>query len=127
VRAAMVPSPGYDTASRAAFYETLARLAALLAGQGLVVLVPATAHRRAFRENARKLAPRFVEVFLSTGPGTCRTRDAKGLYQASRTDGLADLPGADLDYEAPEAPDVVARGGEDDEALSRILAEIGRA
>ena len=72
VRAALVPPPGYDAASRAAFYATLARLAALLARQGLVVLVPATAHRRAFRDDARALAPRFVEVFVSTDVDTCR-------------------------------------------------------
>src|SRR5262245_27228141 len=63
VRTALVPHPGYDVAARADFYETLTRLAVLLAGQGLIVLVPATAHRRAFRERARALAPRFVEVF----------------------------------------------------------------
>jgi adenylylsulfate kinase len=121
VRAAMVPSPGYDPASRADFYATLARLAALLAGQGLIVLVPATAHRRVFREKARALAPRFVEVFVSTGIDV-----AMGLYHASRAGGLAGLPGAEVEYEAPEAPDVVARGdGEDQEALARLLEAIG--
>src|SRR5262249_2375634 len=57
VRAALVPSPGYDAAARDAFYATLARLAALAARQGLVVLVPATAHRRAYRDEARAVAP----------------------------------------------------------------------
>ena len=51
VRACLVPSPGYDDAGRGAFYATLARLAALLAHQGLVVLVPATAHRAEYRRH----------------------------------------------------------------------------
>ena len=121
VRAALVPAPGYDPASRAAFYATLARLAALLARQGLVVLVPATAHRRAFRDQARAEAPRFLEVLLGTEATTYRTRDDKGLYRAAREEGLAELPGADLEYEAPDAPDVVARGGNDDSAVDRVL------
>src|SRR5262245_34057334 len=62
VRASLVPAPGYDEVGRGDFYESLARLAALLARQGLVVLVPATAHRAIFRQRARLLAPRFVEV-----------------------------------------------------------------
>ncbi len=124
VRAALVPSPGYDPASRADFYETLARLAGMLAHQGLVVLVPATAHLRAFRQRARAHAPRFVEVLLGTDLATCHARDDKGLYRASRASGLTGLPGADLDYEPPESPDVVALGGEDDEAVARILAAI---
>jgi adenylylsulfate kinase len=120
VRAALVPPPGYDEGARAGFYATLARLAALLAGQGLVVLVPATAHRRAFRDEARALAPRFVEVFVDTPLETCKERDAKGLYKA----GVADLPGAGLDYEVPEAPEVVATAGEGDDAVRRVLAAL---
>jgi len=93
----------------------------LLARQGLVVLVPATAHLRAFRDEARAEAPDFVEVFLCTDATVCRARDDKGLYRAARDANLADLPGADLDYEVPVTPDVLAHGGEDDEAVSRIL------
>ncbi len=120
VRSALVPKPGYDPEGRDAFYETLARLAALLAAQGLVVLVPATAHRRAFRSRARELAPRFLEVFVDTPLEECRRRDTKGLF--ARHDGTAAaLPGAGLGYEAPEHPDVVVRP--EDEAPEEWVAE----
>ncbi|AUX24943.1 adenylylsulfate kinase [Sorangium cellulosum] len=122
VRDALVPRPGYDAAGRDGFYETLARLSALLARQGLVVVVPATAHRRAYRERARALAPRLVEVFVDVPPPICRERDAKGLYRAAGAGELGGLPGAGLDYEAPRAPEIVARGGEDDEAPRAIVA-----
>ncbi|MEW5740263.1 MAG: adenylyl-sulfate kinase [Myxococcota bacterium] len=121
VRAAMRPAPGYDEASRAAFYETLARWAALLAQQGHVVLVAATAHRRAFRRLAREVAPRFVEVFVDTPPEECRRRDAKGLYAS----GQAQVPGAGVVYEVPEAAEVVVHPG-DDGAEARIAALCGR-
>jgi adenylylsulfate kinase len=121
VRAALVPRPGYEPAGRADFYETLARLAGLLAGQGLVVLVPATAHRRAFRDRARALAPRFVEVSLESPPAACAARDAKGLYAAARAGEVSELPGADVAYEPPTDPDVRASGGEDEGAVTQIL------
>ncbi len=111
VRASLVPTPGYTPEARDAFYATLARLAALLAAQGLVVIVPATAHRAAYRAEARRLAPRFVEVHVTTAADECRRRDAKGLY-AGLTTGL---PGADLAYEPPDAPEVTASGGNDDD------------
>src|SRR5690606_20464631 len=71
LRDAITPPLGYDDASRAALYGTLARLAAMIARQGHVVLVPATAHRRAFREEARALAPAFLEIFVDTPIEEC--------------------------------------------------------
>src|SRR5205814_259587 len=50
VRQALEPKPGYDAAGRDSFYATLARLAALLVRQGLIVIVAATAHERRYRE-----------------------------------------------------------------------------
>jgi adenylylsulfate kinase len=127
VRRALVPAPGYAPAERDAFYETLARLAALLASQGLAVLVAATAHRRAHRQRARALAPRFVEVHVAASPAECERRDAKGLWAAARAGTAPLLPGAGLDYEPPESPEVVARGGLDEAALEAVLAAVGPA
>jgi adenylylsulfate kinase len=121
VRAAIVPPHGYDEDARAAFYETLARLAASIAAQGLVVLVPATASRAAFRARARELAPRYLEVFVDVDPSECARRDAKGLY-ARRAAGL---PGAGAPFERPAAPDVVTTGAEPDAA--RVVAAIDAA
>ena len=116
-----MPAPGYTPEARDAFYATLARLAALIAAQGLIVVVPATAHRAAYRAEARALAPRFLEVHVAVPAEECRRRDAKGLYAAAS--GLtSDLPGADLAYEPPQAPDVVAAGGHDEGAAERVLA-----
>jgi adenylylsulfate kinase len=121
VRRALVPAPGYAPAERDAFYETLGRLAALLATQGLTVLVAATAHRRVHRDQARALAPRFVEVHVAATPAECEGRDAKGLWAAARAGQAPHLPGAGTAYELPEAPEVVARGGEDQAALEAVL------
>lgn len=126
LRAAIVPSPGYDPEARANLYETLARLAAMLAGQGLIVLVAATAHRRAFRDRAREIAPRFVEVFVDTPIAICAARDAKGLYAAARAGEVVGVPGAGVDYEPPESPEIQVKPEEGDFAVERIIAEIAR-
>lgn len=124
VRRALVPPPGYDPDGRDHFYATLAHLAALVARQGFVVLVPATAHRRAYREAARALAPAFVEVHVATPLGACVARDRQGLYGSTAQ---AALPGVGVAYEAPASPDVVAGGGSDDGAIEKILAAIEAA
>lgn len=113
VRAALVPPPGYDEAGRAAFYETLGNLALALAEGGLVVVVAATGHRRAFRDRLRARAPRFVEVLVDAPAEVCAARDPKGLWARARAGGAPALPGAGVPFERPLAPEVVATGGED--------------
>lgn len=120
VRAALDPRPGYDAEARSRFYGTLAHLAALLARQGLVAVVAATAHRRAFRERARALAPRFVEVFVDVPLKICAARDSKGLYAAASRGAVTELPGVGSGFEPPSSPDVVASGGEDLEAPAAV-------
>jgi adenylylsulfate kinase len=122
VRQALVPPPGHLPAERDAFYETLGRLAALAASQGLVVVVAATAHRRAHRAGARALAPRWVEIYVRTPPEVCEARDAHGLYALHRQGKAPQLPGPGVPYEVPEAPDVVAEGGQDQGAVDATLA-----
>jgi len=126
VRAALVPPPGYEPAARAAFYETLGNLALTIAEQGLVVVVAATAHRRAFRDAVRARADRFVEVFVDAPAADCAARDTKGLWARARAGEAPALPGAGLPYEAPLAPEVVAAGGEDAAAVEAAIAALGR-
>jgi adenylylsulfate kinase len=126
VRGSLVPTPGHWPSERDAFYETLARLAALLARQGVVVLVAATAHRRAHRERARQLAPRFVEVYLATPLAECERRDAKGLYALARAGKAPLLPGVGIAYEVPERAEVVVEDGLAD-PVTAVLARVGAA
>jgi adenylylsulfate kinase len=122
VRGALRRPAGRGSKERDAFYESLARVAALLASQGLVVVVAATANRAAYRARARQLAPRWVEVHVATPPDECARRDTKGLYAAGRAGSARDLPGLDAPYEPPAAPDVVASGGEDVAAVDRVVS-----
>ena len=121
LREALVPSPDYGPTGRANVYETLARIGLLLAQQGLVVIIAATANREEYRASAFRLAPRFVEVLIDTPIEVCRERDTKGLYAAYRQGRARHVPGEDEDYERPHGPDVVAKGGHDLDALNQTL------
>ena len=124
VRVALDPAPDFSMSGRERFYRTLGSLAALLARQGHVVVVAATAHLHRWRDHARAMAPHFLEVFIDVPLEECRRRDAKGLYAAAAAGAAKDVPGAGASYEAPAAPDVVAQGGEDLDAVERIAALI---
>jgi len=126
VRWALERPAGGGAQERDAFYAALARLAAVLARQGLVVLVAATASRAAYRDRARALAPRYLEVHVATPAAECERRDPKGLYAAARAGRAAELPGVGAPYEAPSAPDVVASGGEDAAAADRVIELLRR-
>ncbi len=124
VRDALAPKPGYAADERDAFYLTLARLAALLAGQGLVVLVAATAHLRAYRERARTLAPQFLEVYVATPLEDCERRDKRGLFAQARAGYVTTLPGVNLAYQPPARPDLVAEGGQSTAAAAKLVSMI---
>ena len=118
----------YGAGDRDAFYRMLAGLAGLLAREGHVVLVAATAPRRAYRAAARAAAPDYAEVWVRTPLAECEARDQKGLYARARRGDAPDLPGMGAVYEPPEAPDLVADGGHDEAAaaaIERRIAERG--
>jgi len=124
VRALLRPAPGYSNAERDDFYFTLGGLALELSRQGLIVLVPATANRKQYRDWVRARAPHFIEVWLTASAKECRRRDAKGLYARAGDGEVRGLPGADLAYDAPEAAEITATGGDDDDALVRIVQAV---
>jgi adenylylsulfate kinase len=129
VRQAIIPPHGYTREGRDNFYATLARLAAMMSRQGLVVLVPATGHRARYRDEARELATRFVEVYVDTPAEECEARDDKGLYAQAKDRGASDLdemPGSLATFDVPLTPDFVARGGLDEAAAGKIAESISR-
>jgi adenylylsulfate kinase len=106
MRTQLTPFPRYDEAEREFFYRALADFAAYLAKE-LAVIVDATANRRAYRDRARESIARFAEVYVSTPIEVCAARDTKGFY---RSKNLKSLPGVQVPYEAPLAPELVISG-----------------
>lgn len=123
VRAA-IGATHYGLGERDDFYHMLAGLAGLLAREGHVVLVAATAPRRAYRDAARAAAPDYAEVWVKTPLAECEARDTKGLYASARRGDAPDLPGMGVAYEPPAAPEIVAEGGLDAVAAAAIERRI---
>ncbi len=124
VRGALDPAPGFDEASRTAFYGTLARLAALAARQGIVAIVAATSNRRAHLAEARRHWPDLLVVFVDVPLEECERRDAKGLYARARRGDAPSLPGIGDTFEPPLVPDLRATGGEDPVALAETVRRL---
>lgn len=118
----IVTGRSYDAVNRDEHYRVLANLAALIAKQGALVLVPATAPKREHRDYARRTGCRFIEVFVRTPLAVCELRDIKRLYATARRDPASTLPGIGVPYEVSVAPDVVADGGQDECAAETVAA-----
>lgn len=106
IRQKYFPELGYDEISRDFFYSALIAISDFLACQGSVVLVPATAHRKKWRERARKIIPKYLEIYVKCSLKECIKRDPKGLYALAKEDKTVKLPGFSAVFEKPEKPDI---------------------
>ncbi|MEN9934028.1 MAG: hypothetical protein RLZZ387_607 [Chloroflexota bacterium] len=107
LRRLLTPHPTYSDAERDALYAQLVELAVWHARAGENVIIAATGHRRRYRDAARARLPRFAEVWVRCPADVCRGRDPKKLYKAVASGAIRGLPGVDLPYEPPTAPELV--------------------
>ncbi|HET9221077.1 MAG TPA: adenylyl-sulfate kinase, partial [Roseiflexaceae bacterium] len=122
------PNATYAPAERDWFYNRLVELAVWLARAGEHVLITATGSRRCYREAARaQLGPRFAEVWVRWPVDICHARDQKEPYDQAAAGAIRGLPGADMPYEAPEAPDLMVDTAQltPEEAAEIILTGLG--
>lgn len=106
VRRIITPVATYSQAERDQFYRALAFLGARLVTHGVTVVFDATANRRAYREFARQLIPRFVEIAVDCPLNVCMERDKKGTYHKGVRGESSTVPGLQEPYEAPLNPDL---------------------
>jgi adenylylsulfate kinase len=107
LREVLTPGPTYSESERDWFYRTMVFIGRLLTENGVNVFFAATAPHRRYREWARQAIDRFMEVYLLCPLETCRARDRKGIYSRDRTQGATTIPGLQVPYELPEAPELV--------------------
>ena len=106
VRRVMTPIPTYSEAERDLFYRALAFTGQRLVAHGVSVVFDATANRRVYRDFARSVIPRFIEVAVECPLETCMERDKKGTYRKGRSGLSHTVPGLQSPYEAPIKPDL---------------------
>jgi adenylyl-sulfate kinase len=77
---------------------------AILRCGGIAVVAALSPYRDA-REQLRKEARRFVEVFVDCGMEKLQQRDPDGIYRRALAGELKQVPGVDVPYEPPAHPD----------------------
>ncbi len=118
-------SVDYSEEGRTAFYRGMAHIGAMFVSHAVPVIFDATANRRVHRDGARKLIPKFIEVFVDCPLEVCVARDPKGLYRQAREGSITTMPGPQTDYEPPERPDVHIRGDQEEpDAAARRIMEV---
>ncbi len=121
LRTILTPAPTYSSEERDRFYLQMTLIGAMLFDAGIPVIFDATANRRTYREYARSVITRFLEVYIECPLETCAARDPKGIYAAARR--LSTVPGLHVPYEPPISPDIVLHCGQDPGTAARTVIE----
>lgn len=107
MRRILTPEPTYGPEERDRFYTMLAQLGELLTRNGINVIFAATASRRQYRDRARELIKKFIEVYIDCPLEICIKRDPKGIYASAVAGKATTVPGIQAEYEPPIRPEVV--------------------
>lgn len=108
-RRAVVGRPWAAEAEEEIVHRTLAYTAKLLTEAGVVVVVDATAPRRAWRDTARQWITHFAEVQLVCPPDLCAAREQAARWRPSTSragEAAAGEPDFALDYEESLHPEL---------------------
>jgi adenylylsulfate kinase len=106
VRRVITPVPTYSETERDFFYRALAFTGQRLVAHGVIVVFDATASRRVYRDFARSVIPRFIEIAVECPLTICMERDRKGTYRKGQSGDSLTVPGLQSPYEAPMNPDL---------------------
>ncbi len=110
MRKILTPDPTYSEEERDRFYQTLAEIGRVICESGINVIFDATANKREYRDRARSMIRKFVEVYVACPIDVCRDRDPKGIYQQAAQGAASTVPGVQAAYEPPLSPEVSLDG-----------------
>jgi adenylylsulfate kinase len=123
VRSILTPAPTYTREERDRFYLQLAQIGELITRYGIPVIFDATANLRAYRDHARAMIHRCLEVVIDTPLELCQQRDPKGIYAAAAQGRASAVPGVQADYEYPLVPGLTLDGRESPEKNASSIME----
>ena len=127
LRQVFTPKPTYSPEERETFYNSMIYLGNLLSQNGINVIFDAVANRRRWREKARKVIPRFLEIYVNTPLAICRQRDPKDIYKLADRGDAQYVPGQQQTYEEPLSPDLVLDGQVNpDHSVQKIIEVMKR-
>jgi adenylylsulfate kinase len=106
VRRLLTPEATYSEAEREVFYRALVFTGQRLVAHGVTVVFDATASRQSYRNLARAMIPRFIEVAVECPIAVCMERDRKGTYKKGVRGESTTVPGLQSPYESPVNPEL---------------------
>jgi len=110
MRKILTPEPLYSEEERDRFYRALASIGEVITRSGTNVIFDATANKREYRDRARRLINKFIEVYVACPLDVCAKRDPKGIYALASLKKTTTLPGLQTVYEPPLNPDLILDG-----------------
>ncbi|HTZ18653.1 MAG TPA: adenylyl-sulfate kinase [Dissulfurispiraceae bacterium] len=135
LRKLVTPEPTYSDAERDIVYRSIVFAAATIAELGHDVVIDATGNMRRWRDLARKVIPRYAEVYIKCPLEVCREREeARKDTHSAPTDiykkGMEGwpVPGISAPYEEPLNPELIidTESVSVDEAVLILLAMIAK-
>ncbi len=107
LRQVLTPQPTHSEQERDWFYSAMVYIGKLLTQNDVNVVFAATAAKQDYRDRARQRIEGFAEVYVQCSLETCKARDPKGLYAKALAGEIDSLPGLQVDYEVPTAPEIL--------------------
>ncbi len=107
-----------------------ARLARMIAVQGVTVVMGAVALFKEIHAWNREHQPGYFEVYLKVPIEELRRRDPKGIYRRFDAGELHNVAGLDFPVDEPTSPDILidyARGLSPEAELTRLMAAFEKA
>lgn len=113
MRTILTPEPTYTEQERDRFYRQMVQLGEMISRSNVNVIFDATANKRIYRESARSLIPRFMEIYIDCPLEICKKRDPKGIYAKAASQIALNVPGLQTAYEKPISPELTVNGQDD--------------
>ena len=142
IRKEIVPDPKYTEDERDFVYGKFIKKGLEVLAKGDNLIFDATAHRRKWRDKARKLIKDFIEVYVKCDLPTCIKREGErkeglvmaGMYRKALerrekgkgSEGLGEVVGVDVPYEENRDAEMVIDSAETDvdKASNIILSRL---
>ncbi|MFZ3121899.1 MAG: adenylyl-sulfate kinase [Thermodesulfovibrionales bacterium] len=112
-RKVVTPAPTYSDFERDIVYLSLVYLAKIMTEHGHNVIIDATGNLRKWRSLARRLIPKYAEIYLKCPLEICMKREGKRLKTHKAPRGIYKkgakgwpVPGIQAPYEEPRNPEL---------------------
>jgi len=135
LRKVITPEPTYSDPEREIVYRALVYIAKKLTDLDHHVVIDATGNLRRWRELARLLMPRYIEVYLKCPFELCTQREKQRLERHEAPKDIYKkgaegwpVPGMVVPYEEPLNPEITVDTGKTslEDSIAKIEKEIAR-